>query len=319
MVFVNEIADIVHSCVDKFAGSTNKNIGDAFLLIWKFPHLEKILENEESQVDPMAILKNADPISTSLIADQAVLGYLNIIKKINKSPTILAYKKNADIKAKFGDSFKVQMGFGLHVGWGIEGPIGSFYKIDCSYLSPNVNISARLEGATRQYGVTILISGELYDLLSDELKNICRLIDIVTVKGSKFPLRLYTIYVNENLKPDKAEKDMSMKEKRKFYANKKEKLKEEIANKNGTKFILQKKGFKELLTDKRRPALFYEKFREGFNNYISGNWEKSYKLFKDAIFLDPNDGPTKTLMNFIKKNNKKAPDNWKGYRELTSK
>ena len=59
------------------------------------------------------------------------------------------------------------------------------------------------------------------------------------MKGSKFPLRLYTIYVNENLKPDKAEKDMSMKEKRKFYANKKEKLKEEIANKNGTKFIYQ--------------------------------------------------------------------------------
>jgi class 3 adenylate cyclase len=319
MVFVNEIADIVHSCVDKFSGSTNKNIGDAFLIIWKFPHLEKILENEESNVDPMAILKNADPIFTSLIADQAVLGYLNIIKNINKSPTVIAYKKNPEIKAKFGDSFKVQMGFGLHVGWGIEGPIGSFYKIDCSYLSPNVNISARLEAATRQYGVTILISGELYDLLSDELKNICRLIDIVTVKGSKFPLRLYTIFVNENLKPDKLKKDMSMKEKRKYYANKKEKLKQELVSKNGTKFVLQKKGFKELLTDKRRPVLFYEKFREGFNNYISGNWEKAYKLFKDAIFLDPNDGPTKTLMNFIKKNNKKAPENWKGFRELTSK
>jgi len=51
------------------------------------------------------------------------------------------------------------MGFGLHVGWAIEGSIGSFYKIDASYLSPHVNISARLEAATRQYGIPILISG----------------------------------------------------------------------------------------------------------------------------------------------------------------
>ena len=36
MVFVNEIAEIVHGLVDKFSGAANKNIGDAFLLVWKF-------------------------------------------------------------------------------------------------------------------------------------------------------------------------------------------------------------------------------------------------------------------------------------------
>ena len=36
------------------------------------------------------------------------------------------------------------MGFGLHMGYGIEGAVGSTYKIDASYLSPNVNIAARL-------------------------------------------------------------------------------------------------------------------------------------------------------------------------------
>lgn len=36
MVFVNEIAEIVHGTVDHFSGSANKNIGDAFLLVWKF-------------------------------------------------------------------------------------------------------------------------------------------------------------------------------------------------------------------------------------------------------------------------------------------
>ena len=30
--------------------------------------------------------------------------------------------------------YKVKMGFGLHIGWAIEGAIGSFYKIDSSVL-----------------------------------------------------------------------------------------------------------------------------------------------------------------------------------------
>ena len=72
-------------------------------------------------------------------ADSALLAFLNIIKKLNKSKEILIYRKDPLLIEKFGKNFSVQMGFGLHTGWGIEGAIGSLYKIDCSYLSPNVN------------------------------------------------------------------------------------------------------------------------------------------------------------------------------------
>ena len=41
MVFVNKIAEVVHKTVDKFGGSANKNIGDAFLLVWKIPNVKK--------------------------------------------------------------------------------------------------------------------------------------------------------------------------------------------------------------------------------------------------------------------------------------
>ena len=61
------------------------------------------------------------------------------------------------------------MGFGLHVGWGIEGAIGSEFKIDASYLSPNVNLAARLEAASRQYGVPLLLSGSLRDLCTKQV------------------------------------------------------------------------------------------------------------------------------------------------------
>jgi hypothetical protein len=35
MLFVNNIGDIVHTMVDRYSGAANKNIGDAFLLVWK--------------------------------------------------------------------------------------------------------------------------------------------------------------------------------------------------------------------------------------------------------------------------------------------
>ena len=37
-------------------------------------------------------------------------------------------------------------------------PQGSEYKVDASYLSPNVNMASRLEAATKQYGVPLLLS-----------------------------------------------------------------------------------------------------------------------------------------------------------------
>lgn len=37
MGFVNEIANITHNLVDSTTGAPNKNIGEAFLFVWKFP------------------------------------------------------------------------------------------------------------------------------------------------------------------------------------------------------------------------------------------------------------------------------------------
>ena len=57
----------------------------------------------------------------------------------------------------------MHLGLGLHLGWAIEGTIGSRFKIDASYLSPNVNVAARLEAATHQFGCPLLMSGFLVD------------------------------------------------------------------------------------------------------------------------------------------------------------
>ena len=119
--------------------------------------------------------------------------------------------------------YRIRMGFGLHIGWGIEGAIGSKFKIDASYLSPNVNMAARLEAATKQFGVTLLISGGVYRFCSDAYKKVLRHLDRVTVKGSIQPIDFYTIDTDaESLPLDSKEKEnMTGIEKRKMGVKRK--------------------------------------------------------------------------------------------------
>ena len=57
----------------------------------------------------------------------------------------------------------------MHIGWAIEGAIGSELKIDASYLSPNVNLASRLNAVSKQYDLSMLFSGQIYDLIGDQL------------------------------------------------------------------------------------------------------------------------------------------------------
>ena len=57
--------------------------------------------------------------------------------------------------------YTVKLGCGLHIGWAIEGSIGSNFKIDASFLSPNVNVVGKLEEFTKEYKLPLLISGTL--------------------------------------------------------------------------------------------------------------------------------------------------------------
>lgn len=306
MLLVNEISDIIHSVVDRYSGSTNKNLGDVFLNVWK---------KNDSKKDSFEGF-NKD----TYYADQALLAYLYCIHKINKSHYLRLFSKEENIVKRLGKDFKVNMGFGLHAGWGIEGAIGSMYKIDASYLSPNVNIAARLMTATKQYKVSILFSGSLYSQLSPEIKKICRKIDCVKVKGSKQPIDLYTVDVNMSPKPGREKERLNQKERKKVLRKKKREV-EELYYSSGYSFhklIHIKKNYKDLLKSKKR-FVFYETFRKGLDFYIQGNWELAYENLKDCLYIDEKDGPTQTLIEYIKKRNLKCPDDWKGYRSLMSK
>lgn len=324
MLFVNEIAEIVHSSVDRFGGATNKNIGEAFLNVWKF-YNETPVRSEDGKKQIMQRKDNLleiDPsnIQVAITADMAVIAFLRVIMKINKNCNIIAYNKNPEILQRI-PNFRLNMGFGLHMGYGIEGAVGSTYKIDASYLSPNVNIAARLESASRQFGVPLLVSGPLYNLCSDEMKNLMRFVDCVMVKGSVQPLELYTIDVNLNLKPQSEKKIliMSNKDKRKRFADKKEIFRREVeVTRSATAIILEKASYLELLHTNKTDE-FYRNWEEGIIKYKEGDFMAAGQKFKECLKLDPTDGPAKTLLGYFEGRGYNSPVCWQGVRELTSK
>merc|ERR1719203_2691832 len=120
------------------------------------------------------------------------MSFIKIVAEVNTSRVLAVYRGHPGLLQRL-PNYRVQLGFGLHCGWVIEGAIGSEFKIDASYLSPNVNVASRLESAASQLGVYMLISHFMMQLCSQEMSLQCRLIDRVTVKGSRDPLWLYTV------------------------------------------------------------------------------------------------------------------------------
>lgn len=148
--FVNKIAEIVHENVHQHLGATNKNIGDVFLLVWKFQNAELIYQNSSEDLakflgDSEDEEENDEMISQMIDEDDwvPVLNPRSLIAKRKCDLALMSFVKiflNIQVDNEFKNyckvnlgGMKIEMGFGLHCGWAIEGAIGSEHKIDARY------------------------------------------------------------------------------------------------------------------------------------------------------------------------------------------
>ena len=197
--------------------------------------------------------------------------------------------------------------------------------------------------ACKQYGVNILLSQSVEELLSDQARTKFRHLDTVTVKGSSVKQKIYTY--------DTRHKgvDFFLYERPSEYAD----LDAERYAPNLWHVDMDLRAMRQHVSDE-----FLDAFNRGRDLYLAGKWEQAAKYLRAAndimvetiteegimeeelieirartnmmsaedaeveeahLRSEMGDGPSQRLLAFIEEHGGRAPSNWRGFRPLTSK
>jgi hypothetical protein len=199
------------------------------------------------------------------------------------------YQSFERILKRFGKGFSVRMGFGLHVGWCIEGAIGSDKKIDCTYISPHVEMADRLEAGSKIFGSPINASHWFVALLSPEAREMMRISDRLKVTGCPVPMTIYTFDITNYDKNFGKPKINPMTGEQ-----------EPVDFKNDPQYKDLQKGLS---------VEFMVQYRRGVDFYLDGKWHRARECLEDALHLNDTDNPSKQLMKVMAQNSVNA-DVW---------
>lgn len=362
------------------SGQCNRNLGPAFLMVFRIGDFNEI-HNKKKMAQDVVFNKGSNKKSVNSLrkrkaaksklrqgrrrisgnfdvgtdgtlqlatlpgiqsfTDRALLGMLKSYAGIHRDKRLLNWKKDWRLGAGV-NAFTVNVIYGMDAGWAVEGAVGSEYKIDATYLSPHVNMASRMMSATKQYGVTILLSQAVEELLSRPARVKLRHLDTVTVKGSSVPQRIFTydaryegvdFFLFER-SPEKADRDAD------GYSDKLWELDQDLL------------AMRQHVNEE-----FMETFKRGVDQYLEGKWEAAIEtlLHADDIMIqyvveegyvefDPEelgedifdrsiredeeivrirteygDGACKCLVDYMERRNGIPPKDWVGVRKLESK
>jgi len=209
---------------------------------------------------------------------------------------------------------------GLHYGWAIEGAVGSEFKIDASYLSPNVSIADSIEHATEIYGVSILVSESVVKTCTPPVAAKCRLIDNVIITGSASPIHLYVIdldHMSLSIEPPPPKRVQ-------WTTRQRVRVRQFLDHEKVMKLQPDARvvdwfnDHPDIATMRLRYTLeFINVFNMGYQNYAQGEWQVAQRLLsRTKSMLGVEDGPSNFLLRFMELHDFNAPPTWQGIREL---
>lgn len=161
---LNEYLSVMTDLIIEYKGTIDKYMGDAIMAFWGAP-----VENDD----------HAYYTCVSAIAQYIALKKLQVMWEERGVPAI-------------------DIGIGINTGHAVVGNMGSSARMDYTLMGDTVNLGARLEGITKQYGVKMVISEYTYERVKDRIY--ARELDLVRVKGKLEPVRIYELMglVNDN-------------------------------------------------------------------------------------------------------------------------
>ena len=166
---LNEYFETMVEVIFKYKGTLDKYIGDAIMAVFGSP------------------LPLEDHAWKSL---QTAVEMRQKLKEFNAHR--LAKNKEA-----------IKIGIGINSGSVISGNIGSSKRMEFTAIGDGVNLSSRLEGASKQYGCDIVISENTYKYCSDRI--VIRELDRIRVKGKRKPVSIYELVglKSDSIPPEK--------------------------------------------------------------------------------------------------------------------
>lgn len=88
----------------------------------------------------------------------------------------------------------VEIGVGINTGSLILGIVGGKSRMDGTVISDAVNLASRIESLTKNYGVSLLITQQTFDRLTNPGDYAIRVIDKVQVKGKSEWVTVYEVF-----------------------------------------------------------------------------------------------------------------------------
>jgi adenylate cyclase len=160
--FINEFLQPMSDVVMAHDGVIDKYIGDCIMAFWNAP-----LPDAHHAVHAVAAAK----------AMRRTLVALNAERERQATAA--------------GHVFKpIRIGVGLNTGECCVGNMGSHQRMEYSVLGDAVNLASRLEGASKTYGVDLILSESTARLVPEEL---LAELDLIRVKGRDQAVRIFTL------------------------------------------------------------------------------------------------------------------------------